>query len=368
MAERDVIAPMLPAHISMDKFHGVVVTALNQNPDLIRADRRSLLNACCKAANDGLLPDGREGAFVIFNTKVKVHLTDGREEERHKPMVQWMPMVYGITKKALATGEVLSLRARVVYEKEIEEGRFSYKIVDGVDHVDHEPIVIGDRGKPVLAYAIATLASGIQEVEPLRAEDIAKIRSVSRAKNGDLWTKWEDEAWKKSAIRRLSKRVAFSPEIDQVIRREDELVDFNQDQDDDAATGPMTQNVTTAAALMCGEGFPGSAAAESVPVILEGEIITDREPPESAPNTAHVSAAAPEVAVQDDVPPPDEEPSREQMIERAKKDGREAAVWGTADLRKWWSGLAQDVQIELIDFKDKELKPLAEKNDLPVRA
>jgi recombination protein RecT len=62
----------LPAHITPDKFQRTVLTAAAQNPDLLKADRQSLILACYKAAQDGLLPDGREAALVTFNTRKKI--------------------------------------------------------------------------------------------------------------------------------------------------------------------------------------------------------------------------------------------------------------------------------------------------------
>jgi recombination protein RecT len=59
----------LPAHVTVEKFTRVALTAINSNPDLRQADHRSLFGAITKLAQDGLLPDGREAALVIFNTK-----------------------------------------------------------------------------------------------------------------------------------------------------------------------------------------------------------------------------------------------------------------------------------------------------------
>ena len=55
-------AHVLPSHISVEKFQRVVITAVQSNPDLLRADRRSLLISCMKLAQDGVLPDGRRHA------------------------------------------------------------------------------------------------------------------------------------------------------------------------------------------------------------------------------------------------------------------------------------------------------------------
>ena len=75
----------LPAHVSVDKFVRVTLTAVQTNPQLLEADRRTLFAAATKAAQMGLLPDGREGAIVTF-----------------KGQAQWMPMVAGIMKLVLS--------------------------------------------------------------------------------------------------------------------------------------------------------------------------------------------------------------------------------------------------------------------------
>ena len=104
----------LPNHISPDKFQRTVMTAVQQNPDLMEADRRTLLMAATKCATDGLLPDGREAAFVIFNTKVKIK---GGGEEWIK-MVQYMPMIAGVLKRVRNGGVVSSLQAHVIYSND----------------------------------------------------------------------------------------------------------------------------------------------------------------------------------------------------------------------------------------------------------
>src|SRR3982750_1182347 len=59
----------LPPQVSVSKFIRVVLTAVQNNPRLEQTERRSFWNACMKAAADGLLPDNREAAFVIFRQK-----------------------------------------------------------------------------------------------------------------------------------------------------------------------------------------------------------------------------------------------------------------------------------------------------------
>ncbi len=61
----------LPSHIPVERFKRTIITALNLNPDLRKADRGSLFNAAVKCAHDGLYPDGREAALVVYKTKAK---------------------------------------------------------------------------------------------------------------------------------------------------------------------------------------------------------------------------------------------------------------------------------------------------------
>jgi recombination protein RecT len=215
---RDTFAPSLPSHIKPERFEQVVMTAVNLNPDLLKADRRSLYNACAKAASDGLLPDGRDGALVIFNTK------DG---EGWIKKVQWMPMVAGIIKKARQSGEIASLGARIVYQNEIDQNRFMHKVVDGIPKVDHDPILWGDRGKPVLVYSFVQFKDGMVDFEFLHADDVAKIREVSKSKDRGPWKDWQEEMWKKSAIRRHAKRLPISSELFDTIARDDEATEFH---------------------------------------------------------------------------------------------------------------------------------------------
>ena len=67
----------LPAHIPVERFMRVLMTAIQNNPDLLGVERRSLWNAAMKAAQDGLLPDGREGGSSSSKTGTEVRSRNG---------------------------------------------------------------------------------------------------------------------------------------------------------------------------------------------------------------------------------------------------------------------------------------------------
>jgi recombination protein RecT len=206
----------LPAHVSADKFKRTVLTAISLNPDLIAADRKSLMASCMRAAQDGLVLDGREAALVTFNTKQR----DGS----YKKLCTYIPMVAGLMKKARNSGEISSLSAQVVYEKDT----FTYTLGDA-ESISHQPALDGDRGKPRAVYAIARLKDGSIQREVMSIAEVERIRARSRAGDSGPWkTDWSEMA-RKTAIRRLSKYLPSSSDraggvdLAEVASRDDDL-------------------------------------------------------------------------------------------------------------------------------------------------
>lgn len=212
----------LPAHIPVERFKRVLLTALQGNPDLVNADRRTLFTSAVKAAQDGLLPDGREGALVVYNTKSKL----GGQEQWIKA-VQWLPMIAGIRKKVRNSGEITTWNAHVVYDKD----EFDYQL--GMDdRLHHKPNIREDRGEPIAAYSIAKLKSGETSFEVMSAAEIIAVWSKSsknKDKQGNPTGPWKDHApemWRKTVAKRHAKVLPMSTDLDDLMRRDDDLYDL----------------------------------------------------------------------------------------------------------------------------------------------
>lgn len=191
----------LPAHIPVERFVRTTLTAVQTNPDLMNADRRTLFAAATRAAQMGLLPDGREGAIVTFGGKC-----------------QFMPMLGGVLKLVRNSGELASIDAQIVYKAD----KFTYR--PGIDLVPaHEPDWFGDRGEIVGVYAVAKMKDGAAYVEILSKKQVEQVRSVSRSKSAGPWVTWWDEMARKTAIRRLAKRLPLSTDLDGALAEDDEL-------------------------------------------------------------------------------------------------------------------------------------------------
>lgn len=268
LIERNELA--LPSNVSPDAFKNAAIVAVQDNPQILNCDNESIFKSVRTLAAAGLVPDGREAALVPFNTKV-----DGKYVKR----CQAMPMVFGLIKMARRSGDVTDIRAHIVYQDEVDQGRFKY-IVGDEESLIHDPILFGPKGKAVGAYAIARMKDGSLIREFMDAEEIDRIRrsgASQRAKGQvsdepiGIWKNHWGEMWKKTLIRRICKRLDMAAED---MRR------IMVDQDEAPAIKDVTPKVNTTPNLaqrlkkpeqepLEGEILP--ADEEQAPVEQEGQ-------------------------------------------------------------------------------------------------
>ena len=169
----------LPETVSARRFARIAVTAIQQTPDLALCSRDSIAQALLRCAADGLLPDGREAAIV--------------KRGKQDPKASYMPMIGGYRKTLADYG--WALRTRVVYAND----EFAY--TEEPPAIVHRPLLVGDRGDRVAAYAVATDIHGRRLQIVLLPAEIAKRRAM--ATTPKVWDAWTDQMWEKSAGRAL---------------------------------------------------------------------------------------------------------------------------------------------------------------------
>lgn len=313
----------LPAHIPVERFTRVVMTAIQNNADLLNCSRRSLWNSAMKAAQDGLLPDGREGAIVPY-----------------KGEAQWMPMIAGIRKKVRNSGEIATWDVQAVYANDA----FEFELGDD-PFIRHKP-ALGNRGKMIAVYSIATLKSGEKSRDVMGIEEVEAIRAISRSKNGP-WANptFYPEMAKKTVARRHSKVLPMSTDLDDLIRRDDDLYDMAGASDAavKAAPEPAPKGIGGKLASIAGgktaQQIPPAGDDMGGGVTVDGEIVRGPEntaqeggKADEAPNTAE-SADTPAGdeknggSAQSDANTAGDEPTGEQ-IEAAEARGIKAAQRG----------------------------------------
>jgi len=268
----DEFRAALPAHMPAERFSRVIMTAVQQNPDLLRVERRSLWTSAMKCAQDGLLPDGREAALIVF-------------KDRNRGMIaQYMPMVAGIRKKVRNSGEIATWDTAVVYEHD----DFEFELGDA-PFIKHCP-ALGERGKPVAAYSVATLKSGEKSREVMSIGEINAIRARSRASSAGPWVTDFAEMARKTVARRHSKVLPMSTDLDDVLRRDDALYDMEGARNAaKAADGGKPQSLAGRLDMLA--AAPETAHDPDTGEIIEDEDSGDADLSDEAPaTTAHAGA------------------------------------------------------------------------------
>jgi recombination protein RecT len=178
------------------------------------------------AAADGLLPDGKQGALVMYSIK---------QGDRYLKAVRFMPMVEGIIHQ-LAKANIPTYAVSVYANDQIEV----WNDDDG-QHVKHKPVVFGDRGEFVGVMAVARVGDRTY-VETMNVDEINKVRASSRAGDSGPWKVWYDRMAQKSVLHRLKKRL---PIVDQDVvdslRDPEEEMDVAPPQAAEPAPEPQTR-------------------------------------------------------------------------------------------------------------------------------
>lgn len=217
----------LPKHIPVEKFVRVAQTAILNNKDLASSDRRSLMSACVKSAECGLLPDGREAALVTF------------KDRSGTPQATFMPMIGGILKLVRNSGELKSITSQIVYKND----DFRYWTDENGEHLKHETNMFIDRGEAIGTYALAILKDGGVYIEVMTKNQIDSVKNISRGKSGPWSGPFETEMWRKTVVKRLAKRLPLSTDIEIALSADDDLYDLNNTDDiKEKTVSPDTPN------------------------------------------------------------------------------------------------------------------------------
>ena len=251
----------LPSHIKPEKFQRVVLTVVQSTPDLLEADRQSLFDSCIKCASDGLIPDGREAALTVFNTKVK---RGGRDEWIKK--VQYIPMLAGIQKRVRNSGLIDSIQAHVIYEKDTFEWEQGFD-----ERIVHKPFFPGDRGKPVGVYAIAKFKDGSRQFEVMDVAEIERIRAASKTGQYGPWKDWWAEMARKSVFKRLAKWLPLDADVDDLIEYDNRAEAIEPEPTPAVDVTPKKRTSKLDAIVQ----------EESAPEIVEAEAVKEPEPTQS---------------------------------------------------------------------------------------
>lgn len=287
----DDLKQLLPKGVTVEAFVRLTKNAIMRDPKIAEADPTSVFLEVSKAAQDGLVLDGREAVLTRFSTR--------QQDGSYQTNVAYIPMITGIKKRVMNSRVIKSWTIGIVYENEMkpdENGHVRFDYLAGDEpRIHHRPIIIGDRGKVVAAYSSAKLADGSyhHEVMTIGQLQAIKNRTKSKKKDGSIsgpWATDEEEMFRKTVARRHSKSLPMSAEDMAVITRVDALYDFDGGADAYAEPVDEPQSVknkrTTSAADKlkrkpaaepeAEQEVPAQAEEDETPHTIDGEVL----PPE----------------------------------------------------------------------------------------
>jgi len=274
----------LPANIPVKKFVRVVQDAIRRNRELLECTPASVIDACSKAAADGLVLDGREAALVIYNKREKDRQTGKWETVARE--AQYIPMVAGLRRRIFNSGMVSVLTVSVVYQAELDAGAFEYQ--EGTEpRLIHRPLLVGDLGPPVAAYSVVTMAGGHRSVEVMRWSEImaiARRQSKNTDREGNLAGIWKTdtiEMAKKTVLRRHSKQLPFDSETAQMFGRVDDLYRSEGDEiEHDGEDAPPAAPAKRAGAgrEKLRQARQQASQDKGSPPVEDAEVVEDHDP------------------------------------------------------------------------------------------
>lgn len=112
---------------------------------------------------------------------------------------------------------------RDIYADVVRKGDdFTYEVVDGMPTLNHKPLPFNDN--PVIgAYAVCIFEDGGKLIDTMSLADLENTRSASKAKNSPAWSKFTNEMYKKTVLRRLCKTIDIDLTTEQRTTLDEEM-------------------------------------------------------------------------------------------------------------------------------------------------
>lgn len=178
----------MPKEFNRIRFMQNCMTVLQETKNIENCEPLSVARTLLKGAFLGLDFFQRECYAIPYGNSLQFQ-TDYKGETK-------MAKKYSIR-------PIKDIYAKLVHEDDL----FEEKIEEGKQSIDFKPVSFSN--KPIVgAFAVVLYKDGGMEYETMSTEEIEGIRqNFSKMKNGLMWTKTPGEAYKKTVLRRLTKKI-----------------------------------------------------------------------------------------------------------------------------------------------------------------
>jgi recombination protein RecT len=226
------MAAVLPTGFDPDRFSRLVITSVKQTPKLMEcfatdAGTMSVMLAAMQLATVGLEPNTATQEAWLTPRKNK-GVWEAQASIGYR----------GLLKLARRSGEIKSVFAEVVREGDT----FKYARGIDADEFEHRAAEDNDDAPLTHAYAIVRYMNGGADFTVLTRRQIERHRASSDSYRSESarpyspWVQWEEDMWKKTAIRDLAKRMPMSAEAARAVNTDDRALTL----DDDSGIIPAT--------------------------------------------------------------------------------------------------------------------------------
>lgn len=207
---KPAIAQAIPSHMTPERLLRIATTSIRTNPKLKVCSPESLLGAIMQCAQLGLEPSILGHAYLVpYKNKKK------DEKGRDIGFVdeaQFQIGYKGLIELARRTGQISSIMAMAVHEKDVFE--YEFGINEKLRHVPAD----GDRGQVIKYYAYAKFKDGGYSFLVMSRKDIESHRDkFSKAKSYGPWVDHFDEMAKKTVLKGLMKYMPISVEFSKAV-------------------------------------------------------------------------------------------------------------------------------------------------------
>lgn len=210
---KDQLAMALPKFFDTDRFVRAAISEFRLNPALQDCSVPSVLGFFMQAAMCGLEPASVLGQCypVPFNNK-----KTGQKE------CQFIIGYRGMASIARRSGEVLSIDAQIVHEKD------EFTLIYGIEQsLIHEPYLDGDPGPMRGAYCVVRFKDGSYQFRYMPKSEIDAHRRRSKASSSGPWATDYEEMAKKTVFRSLFKWLPISMEAATAVASDESAARYN---------------------------------------------------------------------------------------------------------------------------------------------
>lgn len=265
---KENIERIMPNNVDFAKLEGGIMTECRRNPDLLKADPKSLLDVVMTCARLGLQPGPLGECYITtYNAKEK-----GLQAE--------FALGYkGMITLARRSGEIQSVQSFVVREN--DDFAVTLGTTPGIHHIPRM-----DGAPMVATYAVATMRDGSSMFEVCDEADIKKARGHAKTKY--IWDAHPERMARKTSIRRLFSELPVSIETHEIFRQANIADDhggnvYDSDFNVVKDAPPPPPQTRTEQIKQDLEGLPEPGPEpEPLPIDVEAEPVSEPEPePES---------------------------------------------------------------------------------------